>query len=329
MLLVELRMFATSFGNFKLLILRFLVSLIGVEALSSYFSKKNNIEPFLESYAKKLDHDSSLKFAKVKASDLLSKEITYIAASLEKHIAGDKLPLLVENFTDPNIFFDPLTIKQINGIFANKANISFSQEGEDILVRRILKEKFYQYENPLYLDIGSYHPIKYSNTYLMYVYGWRGLHVEANREAASKIESSRVGDKVISALLTEKNEVRKYYMFLEGAYNTLDEERAKFIVDNKISEIKEVRELNSLTIDTILDDSFWIGREQDLKFVNIDIEGEELNIIRDFDFERFKPEILCIEELSSEIGGIICDILNDKGYAKFSKLSNSTIYLRQ
>ena len=42
---------------------------------------------------------------------------------------------------------------------------SFSQEGEDLIIQRILKEKNIKFKNLFYLDIGAGHPIKYSNTF--------------------------------------------------------------------------------------------------------------------------------------------------------------------
>jgi len=58
-----------------------------------------------------------------------------------------------------NIFFD---------IYATK---SYSQKGEDIILRRILGEK----EVGFYIDIGAHHPKRFSNTYLFYKKGWRGI----------------------------------------------------------------------------------------------------------------------------------------------------------
>lgn len=55
------------------------------------------------------------------------------------------------------------------------ATKSYAQEGEDLLLRRIFEHK----HNGFYVDIGAHHPFRFSNTYLLYKRGWRGINVDA------------------------------------------------------------------------------------------------------------------------------------------------------
>src|SRR5690242_3324544 len=52
---------------------------------------------------------------------------------------------------------------------------SYSQEGED----RILHSIFETVADGFYVDIGAHHPKRFSNTYLFYQRGWRGINVDA------------------------------------------------------------------------------------------------------------------------------------------------------
>ena len=56
--------------------------------------------------------------------------------------------------------------------FATK---SYSQEGEDLLLRRIFEHQ----KNGFYVDVGAHHPFRFSNTYLLYKCGWRGINIDA------------------------------------------------------------------------------------------------------------------------------------------------------
>ncbi|WP_236263975.1 hypothetical protein, partial [Dysgonomonas sp. Marseille-P4677] len=49
-------------------------------------------------------------------------------------------------------------------------NISFSQEGEDLVINRFLENK----PMGFYIDIGAHHPLRFSNTYKFYLKGWYG-----------------------------------------------------------------------------------------------------------------------------------------------------------
>src|SRR5262249_32770188 len=66
-----------------------------------------------------------------------------------------------------------LNIKgKLLGEFATK---SYSQEGEDMILNRIFGEK----KSGFYVDVGAYHPKRFSNTYFFYKKGWRGINIDA------------------------------------------------------------------------------------------------------------------------------------------------------
>lgn len=52
---------------------------------------------------------------------------------------------------------------------------SYSQEGEDLLLSRIFGDK----KDGFYIDVGAHHPFRFSNTYLLYKRGWRGINIDA------------------------------------------------------------------------------------------------------------------------------------------------------
>ena len=53
---------------------------------------------------------------------------------------------------------------------------SFSSAGEDMILRHILGA---DKQNGFYIDVRAYHPLRASNTYFFYSYGWRGINIEA------------------------------------------------------------------------------------------------------------------------------------------------------
>ena len=54
---------------------------------------------------------------------------------------------------------------------------SFSQHGEDTFIH----EGFGRKKGDFYVDVGAYHPIRLSNTFLLYKNGWRGVTAELIR----------------------------------------------------------------------------------------------------------------------------------------------------
>ena len=74
------------------------------------------------------------------------------------------------------IFYKPYLY--FNLYFKNRAlkkRKTYSQHREDLFIDDYFKDK----ENGFYLDIGCYHPIKYSNTALLFNRGWKGINIDA------------------------------------------------------------------------------------------------------------------------------------------------------
>jgi len=66
---------------------------------------------------------------------------------------------------------------------------SCSQAGEDLLIRFLFGTL--GIERPTYLDIGAYHPWRFSNTALLYVRGSCGINVEAEPDALAAFDKHR------------------------------------------------------------------------------------------------------------------------------------------
>jgi len=87
-------------------------------------------------------------------------------------------------------------------LFDGYALKSYSQEGEDMILRRLFENQ----ERGLYVDIGAYHPKKFSNTYFFYRAGWIGINVDAMPGSMKKFRSRRPRDINIEAAISDKRE---------------------------------------------------------------------------------------------------------------------------
>jgi len=50
---------------------------------------------------------------------------------------------------------------------------TYSMYGEDLFIKEFFKKK----QIGFYVDVGCYHPIDGSNTYLLYKKGWKGVNI--------------------------------------------------------------------------------------------------------------------------------------------------------
>src|SRR5439155_17099996 len=57
--------------------------------------------------------------------------------------------------------------------------VSYSQFGEDLVVRTHFAQNFDNFAGR-FVDVGAFHPFKYSNTMLLSQLGWRGINIDCN-----------------------------------------------------------------------------------------------------------------------------------------------------
>lgn len=170
---------------------------------------------------------------------------------------------------------------------------SFSQSGEDLIMDFALKNNL-GIKDPTYLDIGAYDPIKYSNTYLFYQRGSRGILIEPDPDLAQKLGKVRPNDKVLNVGVSLNNSSTNFYLVDPPTLNTFSKkefERYKLFYPEM--SLRKIIKQRTLSINTILKDNFSAG----IDILSIDIEGLDLQVLTSINFDKYRPAIICIESV--------------------------------
>ena len=146
-----------------------------------------------------------------------------------------------------------------------------------------------------YVDIGCFHPTKYSNTRKMYNLGWSGLNIDLNPITIELFNFKRPKDINICAALSNKIKKTKLYIHHDlSSQNTLS--------DNHVSWMKKNFGLNKLKTKIIktnrLDKILKKFKISNIDFLNIDIEGLELEVMSTLNLNKFNIKVICIELLA-------------------------------
>jgi FkbM family methyltransferase len=213
-----------------------------------------------------------------------------------------------------SIFFDIYTIK------------SYSQEGEDVILRGILGEKK---TVGFYVDVGAHHPKRFSNTYHFYKKGWRGINIDAKPGCMKIFRRIRPKDINLEFAISDKRQTLKYYCFNEPALNgfskTLSIERNKKEEYKIIDEIK----IDTLTLAEVLDT--YLPSDTTIDFLSIDVEGLDFQVLTSNDWSKYKPNVVLVEDLNLSFGNPdnskIYKFLIDKGYHLVAKTMNTVFYI--
>lgn len=208
------------------------------------------------------------------------------------------------------ISLDRLTLHNLNQ--------SFSQEGEDIILNEIFRATDYG----RFVDIGAFHPIRYSNTYALYRKGWRGVNIEATPEKISLFDKYRPYDINVNAGVSHDGGVLKLYRFNEGALDTFDESRIPRILAHGYKLIEEIDVPTYHVMDLL---NKYVDGKIDL--LDIDVEGLDEQILRDIDFQVFQPSVILAETFFSnnENQGIY-ELLINSGYKLIASTMRTGIY---
>lgn len=193
---------------------------------------------------------------------------------------------------------------------------SYSQEGEDMILRQLLKNV----ETGFYVDVGAHHPKKYSNTYYFYKKGWSGINIDAMPGGMHVFNRVRPRDINIEAAVANGNKDLIFNMFNEPALNTFDEKLVlEYIQENHPVVKKKVMTTSSLT--EIL--AANMPKDQKIDFMSIDVEGLDLEVLKSNDWNKYRPSYLLIESHNTNIADVaeseIYEFVVNNGYTMIAK----------
>lgn len=206
--------------------------------------------------------------------------------------------------------------------------ISFSQQGEDIVLYHAAKELL-KLERPTYMDVGAAYPVKGNNTYLLYSTGGRGVLVEPNPALTEQLRAVRPGDIVVQAGIgvTEQAEADYYEIKGNPMLNTFSPDHvAELQKDQTESVVERVVKMPLLNINAVIAEH--LGAAPDI--LSTDVEGLDLAILRSLDMTRFRPAVICAETLQTLRTGRMAPIsayLTARGYIPRGGSLYNTIYV--
>ena len=124
---------------------------------------------------------------------------------------------------------------------------------------------------------------------------------------------------------------RSYYMFDESALNGFSVDLVNERVNNTSYRLIGTRELQTLTLTEILDEH--LGGNQQITFLNVDVEGHDLKILRSNDWNKYQPEVVLLEILSCPIDCLVTNtvyqFLTEKHYKLYAKTVSTAIFIRR
>ncbi len=198
--------------------------------------------------------------------------------------------------------------------------ISYSQNQEDIVLWRVFKNL----KNGCYIDIGACDPEKDSDTKMLYDNGWSGINIEPEKVYFEKLAKHRPKDTNLNLAVDEFRGDKLFYVSKTRGWSTLDKSRAEH-VDFNPSQIFKVK---CVPLNDLIEEYC----KKKINFLKIDVEGNELSILKSFDFKKYHPEIIMVEEQPHYLSDTykkdkLFELISKNGYHKCQFNGVNSIYI--
>ena len=189
--------------------------------------------------------------------------------------------------------------------FFGKYKKSYSENfGEDLFVDFFFKE----FKKGSYVDVGCNLPKTSSLTYLLYKKGWSGINIDISKRAIDLNKVIRKRDINLNISIGKEEKIIDSFIFYDNcSMNTVDKKFKEYTKKSVNKEPTTLR-LEQLRLNTILQ-NHEINK---IDYLNIDVEGNEENVLDGFAIKKYSPELVSIEIHSEK-----CPPTNNKIYKFF------------
>jgi FkbM family methyltransferase len=177
---------------------------------------------------------------------------------------------------------------------------------EDIAILNYFKNR----KNGFYVDVGCYHPIHRNNTYLLHRQNWSGINIDTSQFSIDLFNYMRPKDLNYNCAISDKNEnIKLFYQKELSQLSTTEKKQAEIVFQGNIKE----KEIQAFTLNEVLNRGRY--KNSKIDFLDIDVEGADLKVLKGLSFDKFKPELICVEIHEKEIElSKIYKFLVDKKY---------------
>lgn len=183
---------------------------------------------------------------------------------------------------------------------------SYAMNNEDTAVLNYFKDR----KNGFYVDVGCYHPIHRNNTHLLHKQNWSGINIDTSQFSIDLFNYMRPKDLNYNCAISDKNEnIKLFYQKELSQLSTTEKGQAESVFQGNIKE----KEMQAFTLDEVLNRDRY--KKSKIDFLDIDVEGADLKVLKGLSFDKFKPELICIEIHEKEVElSEIYKFLVDKKY---------------
>lgn len=236
---------------------------------------------------------------------------------------------ILEQATQQGVLVDDnknLLLKFINSIktlYKNYyINDTKSQLYQDFFASFIVGDKF----EKTFLEFGATDGASLSNTFILEKFlDWQGVLAEPSPQWLEKLKNNRPNTDIISECIwSESGKDLDFFVSEAGEFSTINE--FKFndsisIPGNTESRLRkgQVISVKTISLNDVITKNF---NSKTPSYISIDTEGSEYEILKPFDFKKYRPHVFTIEHNFSLVQSNIDKLMKLNDYVRiFDKIT--------
>jgi len=175
-------------------------------------------------------------------------------------------------------------------------------------------KNYFDKKKGLYIDVGSYHPIRLSNTKFLYDKGWQGINIDISKKSIDLFKIARKTDINLNIGIGNKNEFSDAYFQKDLFHaNTLVYEHSKKFLANAIK-----KKIKTLTLDSVIN---RYAKNKKIDYIDIDCEGKDLEVLQGLNLGQYQIDLISIEmhgydTITKKRAELIFDIMKKNKFKK-------------
>ena len=207
---------------------------------------------------------------------------------------------------------------------------SYSLEGDDRICLSILRKEVERnnHKRPFFIDIGCNHPKMLSNTFLFYSMGFSGICIDPLPKFKNLFDEIRPRDVFIEAAISSSESTHKLIEFNDDGASSIHSDT----IDRYTKKFKQHAQhtVRSRRLRDVLRE---IGvLDYSIPFVDIDVEGLDLEVLTQIGELPFKPLLICIESKLVNLANAfprneVDLVAEDLGYSLIAKTLLNSFYI--
>ena len=183
--------------------------------------------------------------------------------------------------------------------------------------QELVQEFFGGARSGFFVEVGANRPRQASQTWHLEQLGWTGILIEPQPDLADDLRRARSARVFAAACSSPANAGRHMPLHVAGALSSLDPER---MAPGAVAE--HVIEVPVRTLDDILREA---RAPAEFDLLSVDVEGHELEVLHGFDFARWRP---CLVLLEDHVGNLAKHrFMKGAGYRLIRRVENNGWYV--